>query len=189
MRDYRLNVRIRNNRILSCIEEAGYASAAEFCRKFRLNNQGVNALICMRDPALLKNGEWRPLVLDIAAALGMEAEDLFNERQARAEFKTTSIEQEIDEPLALADCSTQSDDGLLEAQCEFADAARRALGTMSARERLVITARFGLDGQPPMSLDECSMSGGVSRERIRQIEAKALRKSRAALGRTFPWAA
>ena len=38
--------------------------------------------------------------------------------------------------------------------------------------------RFGLDGQKPMTLEEVGREFGVTRERIRQIESKALRKLR-----------
>jgi RNA polymerase primary sigma factor len=52
------------------------------------------------------------------------------------------------------------------------------LGTLSEREAGVVSLRFGLvDGQP-MTLDEISHVYGVSRERIRQIESKAMYKLR-----------
>ena len=51
------------------------------------------------------------------------------------------------------------------------------LDTLSEREAKVLKMRFGLDGyQPPMTLEEVGQEFGVTRERIRQIEAKALRK-------------
>lgn len=50
------------------------------------------------------------------------------------------------------------------------------LGTLSAREAKVLECRFGLHGKKPMTLEEVGKVFGVTRERIRQIEAKALRK-------------
>jgi RNA polymerase primary sigma factor len=50
------------------------------------------------------------------------------------------------------------------------------LGTLSEREARVLKMRFGLDGSHPMTLEEVGKEFGVTRERIRQIEAKALRK-------------
>lgn len=50
---------------------------------------------------------------------------------------------------------------------------------LSAREREIIKLRFGLENGTPMTLEEVGMVfGNISRERIRQIEAKALRKLR-----------
>jgi len=55
---------------------------------------------------------------------------------------------------------------------------RSALGVLSERERQVLEMRFGLiDGQDH-TLEEVGRHFGVTRERIRQIEAKALRKLR-----------
>ena len=50
------------------------------------------------------------------------------------------------------------------------------LDTLSDREARVLKMRFGLDGYQPMTLEEVGREFGVTRERIRQIEAKALRK-------------
>ncbi len=50
------------------------------------------------------------------------------------------------------------------------------LSTLTDREAKVLRMRFGLDGKNPMTLEEVGKEFGVTRERIRQIEAKALRK-------------
>jgi RNA polymerase primary sigma factor len=52
------------------------------------------------------------------------------------------------------------------------------LGTLSPRERRVVELRFGLDGDKLYTLSEIGAELGVTRERIRQIETKALRKLR-----------
>ena len=55
---------------------------------------------------------------------------------------------------------------------------RKALSTLTERERTVICMRFGLFDGRERTLEEVGESFLVTRERIRQIEAKALRKLR-----------
>ena len=52
------------------------------------------------------------------------------------------------------------------------------LETLNDRELKVIASRFGLGGVEPMTLEEVGETLNVTRERVRQIEAKALRKMR-----------
>jgi len=60
---------------------------------------------------------------------------------------------------------------------------RSELDRLGRREREVLSWRFGLDGEPPRSLQEISLRIGVSRERVRQIELEARGKLRKRLAR------
>ena len=56
--------------------------------------------------------------------------------------------------------------------------ARKVLGTLTPREEQVLRLRFGIGEAAELTLEEVGMRFSVTRERVRQIEAKALRKLR-----------
>ena len=58
------------------------------------------------------------------------------------------------------------------------DAVTEVLGELSDREQEIVRLRFGLDGGRAKTLEEVGQEFGVTRERIRQIEAKTLAKLR-----------
>lgn len=57
------------------------------------------------------------------------------------------------------------------------------IGQLDEREKRIITARFGLDGDEPITLEEVGEKFGVTRERIRQLQNIALSKMRRALAK------
>jgi RNA polymerase primary sigma factor len=60
-------------------------------------------------------------------------------------------------------------------QTELAEALQR----LNPRMRRVLALRFGLDGEPPQTLEEVGAGLGITRERVRQLESRALRELRA----------
>lgn len=54
----------------------------------------------------------------------------------------------------------------------------RALGVLNEREKQIIERSFGINDQPEMTLEEIGETFGLTRERVRQIREKAIRKLR-----------
>ena len=75
---------------------------------------------------------------------------------------------------SIADMTTSAET-MLEADEARTD-VRRRLTRLDDRERAIVSLRFGLDGQPPMTLKEVGRRLGVTREWVRKIEQKAVRK-------------
>jgi RNA polymerase primary sigma factor len=63
-------------------------------------------------------------------------------------------------------------------RANFSPKTAHVLHTLSAREEKVVKMRFGLEDGSEHTLEEVGREFDVTRERIRQIEAKALRKLR-----------
>ncbi len=53
-----------------------------------------------------------------------------------------------------------------------------ALARLAPRMRHVLVRRFGLDGQPTQTLETVGADLGITRERVRQLETRALRELR-----------
>jgi RNA polymerase primary sigma factor len=60
----------------------------------------------------------------------------------------------------------------------LSEQTRKVLATLTPREEKVLKMRFGIDEKADHTLEEVGQNFDVTRERIRQIEAKALRKLR-----------
>lgn len=56
------------------------------------------------------------------------------------------------------------------------DSIRKAVAALPEKQRNVIELRYGLDGEEPLTLEEIGKRVGVSRERVRQLEAEGLTK-------------
>lgn len=83
--------------------------------------------------------------------------------------KKTTLEQFVSD--------TEKDDMYSKVAKELLkDSLNEVLESLSPRERKVLIMRFGLDGSKPKTLEEVGKEFNVTRERIRQIEGKALRK-------------
>lgn len=63
---------------------------------------------------------------------------------------------------------------------------RDLLGVLDERERRIIDARYGLNGETPKTLEEVGLEFGITRERIRQLQNIALKKMRRMLKKREP---
>ncbi|MGN0445965.1 MAG: RNA polymerase sigma factor RpoD [Acutalibacteraceae bacterium] len=140
----------------------------------------INKVKKTNSQLLHKNGR-DPTPEEIAAEIDMPVEkvrEIFRVAQEPVSLETPIGEEEDshlgdfipdDDALAPADAASQL---LLKEQLND------VLKTLTEREAKVLSLRFGLEDGHPRTLEEVGKEFNVTRERIRQIEAKALRKLR-----------
>ncbi len=140
----------------------------------------INKMSKMQRKLTLELG-YEPSVTELAEALEMSEDKVMEIMQIAREPASleTPIGEEDDSNLGdfVADTNVVTPEGNVESVMlrEHIDAL---LGDLKERERQVIVLRFGLEDGHPRTLEEVGKEFNVTRERIRQIEAKALRKLR-----------
>lgn len=140
----------------------------------------INKMSKMQRKLTLELG-YEPSVTELAEALEMSEDKVMEIMQIAREPASleTPIGEEDDSNLGdfVADNNVVTPEGNVESVMlrEHIDAL---LGDLKERERQVIVLRFGLEDGHPRTLEEVGKEFNVTRERIRQIEAKALRKLR-----------
>ena len=140
----------------------------------------INKMSKMQRKLTLELG-YEPSVTELAEALDMSEDKVMEIMQIAREPASleTPIGEKDDSNLGdfVADSNAVTPEGNVESVMlrEHIDAL---LGDLKERERQVIVLRFGLEDGHPRTLEEVGKEFNVTRERIRQIEAKALRKLR-----------
>lgn len=122
-----------------------------------------------------------PEVDEIAEAMGVDAS--YVRRMMILVKKTYSIEHPMGEGDDYSLIDTIEDTKLVDPGSKIEDLDRFAhvqewMADLNENEREILALRFGLDDREPQTLDTIGKKFGVTRERIRQIEAKSLVKLR-----------
>lgn len=185
MKEYRVKVTVRNNLLLTAIEEAGYKSQTDFAKACDLNKNVVNALVAMRMAPIGDRGDFIEPAKQIMEVLGACPTDLWTEEQLNLSLKRNTSEryygkQELNLAMVKADDSLLVDFNVGKNidEKETHDRVEYYLDSLTPREAKVLRLRFGIDTDKEYKLEEIADMFNVTRERIRQIEAKALRKMR-----------
>jgi RNA polymerase primary sigma factor len=165
------------------IRQAITRAIADQARTIRLPvhmNELVNKLIRVSRLLVQQLGR-EPFAEEIAAKLDLPADKVRRVLKVVREpiSLETPIGEEEDSHLGdfLADKGSQSpSDAAI--STDLAEHTRKALSTLTPREEKIIRMRFGLGEKSEHTLEEVGQNFKVTRERIRQIEAKALTKLR-----------
>jgi RNA polymerase sigma factor (sigma-70 family) len=177
---YEVEVKVRNNRLLEALRHA-----FPFAKKRRewadlcdVNMTALIELIYMRKYPKGPRG-WHQSARRISEATGELLEYLFDPvlypaRRGKI-IKQLSAAQVSQRPLLSVasvdpfETLSKKDDIVL---------IDEVMDTVSKREKVILSERFGLNGEDEHTLREVGVRHNVTQERVRQIEARAMRKMR-----------
>lgn len=175
MKDYRVTVKVRNNRILKAIEAAGGEPGGKWCAANGLAYATVNNLINMTIGPLSAAGQLTNTAQDLCDVLNKLPEDLWsNDQLYPLERNMSDVEMDKKE-IARFLPHAEEQSYLL----DLSDLERRekraviekSLDTLQPRTAEVIRRRYFHE----MTLAETGKAMGITVERVRQIEMKGLR--------------
>jgi RNA polymerase primary sigma factor len=121
-----------------------------------------------------------PSVDEIAKESGFPAErvrELFDLVEDPVSLETPVGDGESMVADLIEDVASESPDTATNAHARSAELAA-AIERLNPRMKHVVLRRFGLDGRPPQTLEEVGQDLGITRERVRQLETRALRELR-----------
>jgi RNA polymerase primary sigma factor len=121
-----------------------------------------------------------PTPAELAPALGsdtdaLEALDRLSREAISLESSVAGTEKRLEDFVADA-LALQPDGGIDDDRMRMGVGS--LIGNLTDREQLILRLRYGLGGEEEHTLEQIGQSLGLSRERVRQLEARALRKLR-----------
>jgi RNA polymerase primary sigma factor len=123
----------------------------------------------------------QPTTVELAERMTLSTERV--EEILRLTQETASLDVTVDDDNATR-LSDLIEDDSCDAPVETAyrgsleESVRLALSTLNHREKQIVKLRFGIEGEGPYTLEETGQRLGITRERVRQIQEKAIRKLR-----------
>jgi RNA polymerase primary sigma factor len=122
-----------------------------------------------------------PTLNEIASVSNVSAEEIRKLELSQAETVSLAVPVGENENAELGDIIEDDDfpSPLEAAEMTFRhDDLERRLDILPARDARLIRLRYGLDGRKPMTLDEVGELYGITRERVRQLETRCLKRLR-----------
>jgi RNA polymerase sigma factor (sigma-70 family) len=150
----------------------GFVTVTDLAERASMRTQTViDLLFCRPEAVFLQDGNYSLAAQEFALFIGLPADMLFGEHpeadKRQREAEQAFAELYVVQPAEPLDWAIQEN---------LKETTTRVLSSLTVREERVLRMRFGIGMNPADTLEEIDQQFSVDRERIRQIEAKALRK-------------
>ena len=176
--EYEVEIRIRNN-LLKSRRVARGMTGADVAEAAGMSHYTYSGLECMRvAPMSPATGKWRPSARRLCVYYQCEPEELFPMGDALEQpvLRKTVSDDQMRLICNRTERLTYQEPLDVVAEEDEADDLRAWVATLDAREQEVVNQRYGLDGGGGRSLKEIGDDLGYTKERMRQVEAKAIRR-------------
>jgi RNA polymerase sigma factor (sigma-70 family) len=180
MKDYRLEIKIKNNYLYEKMQEKGISTASELARVVGLGPSVIGEILNLKVTAYTNKGTVRSSIQCLCDFFSCNPEDLFPAQHIFDPLTVNqgAIQANIGELMSSNLLESVHNPDLLAETIEQKEAIEKTLGQLTSREKKVLEVRYGLGDEEACTLKEAGIKFNVSPERLRQIEAKALRKLR-----------
>ena len=175
MKDYRVKVTIRNERLLSVMEEKGHESVAAFCKAYKLSAPFVRDVINGRKPPLDRNKEILPTVKELLDILSLTVEQAFTPRQLQG-FRKNTFEVKVEEKQLKQLVNPVRNHEMLMMEKDTSHTLNTMLGELNPREEKIVRMLHGIGMKSDHTMEEVGLMFKVTRSAIGAIHKRALRK-------------
>lgn len=165
------------------IKQAITRALKEQARLIRLPNhmmQHIQQLVRVSNELQQMLGR-KPSIGELASGMNMTPEQITNLMKVIPDAISLEMPVTENEEVSLLDKLMDEESDMPDTALEREQVRERIedlLDTLTERERAVITLRYGLSNSEPMTLEEIGQHMQLTRERVRQLEARALKKLR-----------
>jgi RNA polymerase sigma factor (sigma-70 family) len=164
------------------MRERGLESQSDLARAVQATPSQLGEILNFKVPPMTSDGEWKAVVLRLSDFFGCLPDEMFSPEQLTLRVKSNrrdylltheqvmSLAQDREDETALLENSMDAE--------QFSQVIAQCLDTLTPREKRILEMRMGMGDRSPMTHEAIGLAFEISNERVRQIEAKALRKLR-----------
>lgn len=186
MKDYRVEVKVRNNYLLSAIEASEYKSVAHLSRETSVNKTTIYEWLALKKTPLTKQGKWRSGIERLSEALNCLPGDLFPPQHIDLplEQNRASLDLDLNEVTGLLSADRTPEQELL--LKESIDVLMERVKKLPPRAREALVLKWGLNGEDEHGLKATAKKMSLCKARVHQLECKAIHLLRKPSNKLLP---
>lgn len=169
-KDYKLDVKVRNNKLLYFMRAKGIDTAAQLSNATGISQSGIGKILNLKKPLYDLNGNVHLHYRQLADFFNVLPDMLVPKSHRYTGLTNNKVSMDVSfENIQTLLTDTRQSKRIVDTLIQLE--THNILDTLSDRERMVIVHRWGLEGHI-LTYDKIGSLLGVSKDRVRQIEYK-----------------